>query len=157
MAGSHRTVSSRWWVTRIGAVSALVLTVGCGGSTFEHQAEIERNGQMPAGDVSGTQLNGWTFVASDSPITVTFDDGRVSVSASCGQISGAFEVADNTLVVDGVGGVLDSCPPALAAQLEYLAELLMSRPRLWLANRTLSLSSDVGGLELSSCRGQCDD
>jgi hypothetical protein len=83
------------------AVVLLGALAACGDSRLDTNAELERLGQMPRGDVSSVeQLNDWTFVstrvsgytlAPGTEVRLMLDDGRITATAGCTTMTGEFE------------------------------------------------------------------
>ncbi len=106
------------------------------------------------GDVSADDLDGRTFVATestghelveDADVVIQFADGSVSGTGGCNSfIATPYSIDGDELVVDGPMGMTEmACEPAaLMDQDTWLAELLTGGPTIELDGDTLTLTSD---------------
>jgi heat shock protein HslJ len=107
------------------------------------------------GDLRGT----WTAVndvgapapvVNGSSVVLVFDGGSLRATTGCNALTGAVDVVDSTLVVEGLGGTDMGCAPSLLNQQQWVGEMLQARPRLELSGPTLSLLWGEHWLGLSS-------
>lgn len=132
---------------RIGWLGAAVVlaAVGCAGPAGADDPS-------PAGrtfvsvDVTGEQIPG------GGPLTVGFDDGRISTYAGCNRGSGPVDLAGG-VVVTRLAMTLMACPPPADGADGWVAALFEARPRWTLAGDTLTLATDSTTVTLRD-RGQ---
>lgn len=74
-------------------------------------------------------------------IRLSFDGGELRADAGCNSLLGQARLANERLVVDGLGGTEMGCSPELMAQDQWLSGFLGGRPRLQLADDELTLTA----------------
>src|SRR5262249_3091604 len=84
----------------------------------------------------------------DTQLSVSFDDGEIFVSAGCNSQGGPFRLRGGRLELEGLGTTDIGCIQALAAQDDWLAHFLTSKPQLTLHGDQLTLESGVATLVL---------
>jgi heat shock protein HslJ len=106
------------------------------------------------GDISATDLDGRTFVATestghelveDADVVIEFADGSVSGTGGCNSfVATPYSVDGGVLVVEGPMGMtqMACAPAALMDQDAWLAALLTGRPAIELDGDTLTLTGD---------------
>jgi heat shock protein HslJ len=111
------------------SLAALVLVAACGsgGATSAPSASAAPPSTPPAGGAPATRedldartfivtgADGYTVVAG-SEIAITFEDGRIAISAGCNQMSGGYELADGILAVGAMMQTEMACDEPLMAQ-----------------------------------------
>jgi heat shock protein HslJ len=75
------------------------------------------------------QSEGFTLLAA-TKVHLGFRDGRLSFSGGCNGHSAAFELRDETVVVDGFSSTLIGCDAARSAQDRWLAMFFAARPTI---------------------------
>ncbi len=126
-------------------VAALALSglSGCGDATSGD------DGTSGAGELD--QLDGRAFTAdhvtdperdlvAGSTLRVTFDHGRIGVSAGCNSMSGTARLERGVLVVGALAGTEMGCAADLMDQDAWLSTLLTDRPTLTVAGDVVTLT-----------------
>ncbi len=113
----------------------LPLLVGCGSAAAPPVAD----GPALAGDYVADGLP--APYAEGDALRVTFQDGEVSFSATCNQMSGTADWSDRRLDVSSVGGTEMGCPGRGAAQDEWLVDFFTSQPSLTVDGTDVRLAS----------------
>lgn len=100
------------------SVLALV-SAACLGSDFADS--LEGSWQMTSGTVDGEEI---TLVASH-PITITFEDGQVSGTASCNGYSGSYELSGSQISFGNLSMTEMACFPeeTMAAEAAFAAAI----------------------------------
>nr|WP_297424858.1 META domain-containing protein [uncultured Actinotalea sp.] len=102
-------------------------------------------------------LDGRSFVAVEAhgheivpgtTVRVTFGEGRVGVRAGGNTMTGVARWSDGTLVIGPMAMTRMLCPPAIAAQDQWLADLVGGAPAVTLDGATLRLEGARGALVL---------
>jgi heat shock protein HslJ len=140
------------------ALVAMVVLAGCGSSdsgdaTTTTKASGDGTGKTTTTAASGdSELDGRQYVASGvtgyepvagSQLTMTFDDGQLSVNAGCNTLGGTYEFADGTLKWTGEPrATMMACSDELMAQDTWLTDLLTAGVEAKVDGTTLTLSSD---------------
>lgn len=119
----------------------------------------DNGGGDGAGDESALDLNGRSFVSQEvhgrtlvtgTTVSLSFDDDRISAEAGCNTMNGEATWTDGTLTVPGpLAMTRMACEKGLAAQDEWLSELLTSGPDIALEGDTLILGNDQKGITLT--------
>lgn len=129
------------------SAAAVLFAGGCGGTD----------------SVSAQDLNGTTWVtttvtragtespaANGSTITVTFENGRISVNAGCNTMSAGVTVEDDVLVLDGaMASTQMACDTELMNQDAWLSQFLSSKPEVTVDGSTMTLTSGESELTLT--------
>lgn len=122
------------------ALALVALTAACG------------DDDDGAASVAAADLDGRTFVSTSvegqtlvegSEVSITFEDGSISVLAGCNTIFGGYELDGSTLAPTGqLATTQMACDDALMAQDEWLAAMLSAGPEVSLDGDELTLSTD---------------
>lgn len=133
------------------AIALLALTgltvAACGSDDSDTSSRSGDGGATPTEqDLSGkrfvsTEVTGGEIV-EDSEITMSFDDGSVSVNAGCNTMNGGFEIADGTLVTAQFASTMMACDEPLMEQDGWLSDFLSASPTIALDGSTLTLGGD---------------
>jgi heat shock protein HslJ len=116
------------------------------------------DGDASASDVDAATLEGRTFVSTEvdgetlvdgTEISLSFDEGTMSVRAGCNTLFGGFEVEASSLVADELAQTQMACDDANQAQDIWVLELLEGRPTIAVAGDTLTLSDDAVSVTLT--------
>ena len=139
-----------WRPIAVGFVALLAITA-CGDDDGAVASTSGSSGE--AAPVTADDLDGRTFVSTSvegqelvdgTEVTITFEDGSISVQAGCNTMRAGYEVTDNALTVDQVAQTMMACEDDKQAQDEWLAAMLEGGPEVALDGETLTLtSSDV--------------
>ena len=135
------------WVVPLAALVAL--TAGCGADAAD---------ESPSG--SADELAGRSFAVTEvddprreivpgSTIRLEFTADSVAVQAGCNSIGGSYEVEDDRLVVDQLGGTEMGCDQPLMAQDAWVTAFLSADPQVTLAGTELELATEGTTLLLS--------
>ena len=154
MRGLRATTTA---VLLLAVVSALA---GCG----DQADDGDGGGSGDTGDSGGSgsgeaDLRG-TYVADrvdsttytmvpGSTITLTFEDGNVTVRAGCNTMFGGASVEDGRLVVSTMGGTEMACEQPLMDQDTWMSEFLTSSPAVAVEGDTLTLTGNDATIELA--------
>lgn len=111
----------------------------------------------PGGAVPGdADLAGRVFIVTgtvghdlvrDSTVTLTFEPGRIGITAGCNQMGGAYTIEDGTLVIGPMMMTEMACAEPLMAQDTWISEFLPGAA-LTLDGATLTLAK--GGVTLTA-------
>ncbi|WP_122262887.1 META domain-containing protein [Ornithinimicrobium cerasi] len=125
---------------RILVVVALVglLVTACGAGAGPGGPSVEGRTYLSTGV---TEDGGTRELVPGSRVQVSFVDGRVSASAGCNSMSGAYRLVDGTLVVEPMAMTEMGCPEELMSQDAWLADLLTAEPALAVDGDTLTLTT----------------
>lgn len=100
---------------RIALVAAIaVATVACLGSDFADS--IQGSWQMKSGTVRGEQIP----ILDSHPITITFENGEVSGTASCNGYSGSYRLSGSSISFDNLAMTEMACLPDETMRAESL-------------------------------------
>lgn len=141
------------------SVSLLVALAGCGDDTIEPATSAPVDSVTPAspGASPGAPLDPRTFIATastgftivdGSTVTLTFEDGRLSVNAGCNSMSGMYVVINDSLNVEPMAMTEMACEPALMEQDSLLAEFFAGKPAISVTGDTLTLGDETFGMTL---------
>ena len=128
------------------AITGVILISSCGDDSDDGNDSADT-----VNLVDEETLDGHTFVATDvegqelvpeTEMTLTFEDGRLSVIAGCNTMAGGYVLSDDVLVVDTLAQTQMACDPELHAQDEWVAVLFRGGPTLTRAVGTLTVASD---------------
>jgi heat shock protein HslJ len=118
-----------------------------GGSTDDGASSVTFD-DLVGRTFTSTSVTGHELVA-DSQVELTFTEGRVSAIAGCNTQTGGADVADGTLVVDGLASTQMACEDDLQEQDTWLAGFLDDDPDSALEGDQLTLTSGDEVLELA--------
>jgi heat shock protein HslJ len=86
-----------------------------------------------------TEVEGYTLVP-DSTITISFQDGSVSVNAGCNTMFGGYTVTGDVLSTPTMAMTQMACDPALMEQDTWISALMSSDPTFTLDGDTLTIT-----------------
>ncbi|HSL57533.1 MAG TPA: META domain-containing protein [Acidimicrobiales bacterium] len=121
------------------AVALAALLAGCG--------DDDGTTSLAAADLDGrtfvvTSVEGQTLV-DGSEVSVTFEDGNISVQGGCNTLFGAYELDGSTLSPAGELAMTQrACDEPLMAQDDWLAAMIADEPDVSLDGGTLTLATD---------------
>lgn len=148
MTGSVGAVVGRLLV--LATVVGLLVAAGCGDGDGEADVGTGSTSSTAARDTSAP-LDGRAFVSTSvegrelvpgSTVTMSFQEGRVSVQAGCNTMTGPYTFDGTTLTVGDMAGTMMGCEPALMDQDQWLAGYLAAGPAASLEGDTLRLTAD---------------
>ena len=127
-------------------VTVALLLGGCGGDESRLSAEDLKGRVFTSTSVTG---NGKPYpMATGTHLFIHFGDGRFSANAGCNDMSAAFDVDDDKLVLeDGMESTLASCNER-DVQDVWVGKLLGSEPRVELSPGRLVLTAGDRRVEL---------
>lgn len=130
------------------ALAALVLAA-CGSDDADPADDAGDSTLPPAGlDLDGTEYRSTAVegheLVDGTTISLSFDDGSLSVNAGCNTIFGGYSIDEGILVVDALAQTEMGCEPALMDQDQWLADLLSAGPAITVDGDTLTLTADDG-------------
>lgn len=85
------------------------------------------------------QVDGYDLVP-DSFITISFDDGSVSVNAGCNTMFGAYTTDGDVLSAPALAMTMMACEPALMTQDTWISALISSDPTFTIEGDTLTIT-----------------
>lgn len=151
----------------IGCAVGIVLVAGCGADRVASSAAVgAASSPVPLG--SGTpapkqggvpsELVGWTYqstlvtgftLKSGTAVQISFDaNGRISAQAGCNDLGAKASVQSGRLSSGPMSMTAMGCDIGLAAQDQWLSDLLTSRPTLVVAGTKLTLASASTSISL---------
>lgn len=111
------------WATALSALVGSAL-VGCGaGGTSPAAPRTDGSAAMTYVVKTVTEAGQARPLVKGSQIRVTFDGGRITISAGCNTMSGTYRLAGSRLRVHGLATTDMGCPEALMAQDSWIAGL----------------------------------
>ncbi|MFC0109932.1 META domain-containing protein [Kibdelosporangium aridum] len=96
--------------------------------------------QLRVGRVDGS-LAGKQFVSDDGKTTLKFDNGKLTATAGCNDMTGSVVADNGKFVVQTLLKTRKGCEPAVMEQEDQLAEFLKSVPDFGFSNAGLFLKS----------------
>ncbi|WP_037251743.1 META domain-containing protein [Kibdelosporangium aridum] len=96
--------------------------------------------QLRVGHVDGS-LAGKEFVSEDGKTKLKFDNGQLTATVGCNDMTGAVVADNGKFVVQSLGKTRKACEPAVMEQEDRLAELLKSVPDFGFSSTGLFLKS----------------
>lgn len=124
------------WALAMVAVGLALASAGC--------ASDDSGGGLPTDGVfASTPRSTFPLVAGTS-VRMELIEGRLSVSAGCNSLMGAYRVDGGILIVPVLGSTRIGCPPALSEQDRRLEQFLTSSP---------AIASDSVGFTITATDG----
>ena len=118
-----------------------LLAAGCGGSEDSDPAPVTaaalEGSAFTAVEAEGFQLD------QEGPLTISFEQGSVSVDAGCNSISGDYEI-ENDAIRAKLISTLMGCPPPLDEIERRITAMLSGGAGVRLEGDTLILTGDDG-------------
>lgn len=99
---------------------------------------------LVADDLDGTTWNATTVEGYElaGTLTMSFDDGRLSVTGGCNNLGGAYTVTDGRLSAGPLVSTMMACPDALMDQDAWIGQLLEAGSNVAQDGDELVLTSD---------------
>ena len=130
---------------------ALVLAAGCGDDGDDDAAstdgETVTSEALDGRDFVSTEVTGETLV-DGTEISVSFEDGGLSVNAGCNTMGGDYTITDGTLTAGPLASTQMACEDDLQQQDAWIAALLEDGAALTLTGGTLTMASDTTTITL---------
>ncbi|AZI58567.1 META domain-containing protein [Nakamurella antarctica] len=118
-----------------------VIVSACASKASSPVGAAPEAGSDPAGyEFVSTAVLGHDMVPGSS-IAVSFDSGRIAISAGCNTTSGSVNLVDGKISAPQMTQTLIGCEPALLEQDTWLAAFFASTPTWALVGDTLTLTS----------------
>lgn len=127
------------WRVSLITVLALISTA-CLGSDFADS--VEGSWQMSSGTVDGEEIP----IVDTHPITITFEEGQVSGTASCNGYGGTYEIEGSTITFSDLTMTEMACTPEETMQAEGMFATSITRVDSVSLDGYLTLSGD--GVEM---------
>jgi heat shock protein HslJ len=125
----------------------MIVAAACGEDDSETASPDTTAPSSLAGTYLSTAVTGRDLVAG-TQVSVTFDDGTISLNAGCNTLGGDYRLDGNQLVADQLGGTEMGCDTARHDQDAWLASFFASKPAVSVAGDTLTLTGSDAVLTL---------
>ena len=121
-------------VAALAAIVVLGTVAGCAGSA----PQLAGRAFLSVGVTDGGAAKP---LVAGTRVRIDFRDSDLSASAGCNTLGGPFRADNGTLITDSLAMTEMGCDPDRAAQDQWLAQLLGSRPSIRLAGDELTLQA----------------
>ena len=144
------------WATLVGSI----LLVGCGDDSSDDSSADA--GSVPsAADLAdrtflSTAVEGKTLVEG-TQVSLSFTDSTIAAIAGCNTMTGGYTITDDALAVDALAQTMMACDDQLAAQDQWVGQLLEGDPSITLDDDVLTLSGGDVTLTLGDRESVAND